>query len=197
MLNGQWLQLRRAVTVECKDLKLDCGLEMISSLFMRFIKLIIHNPFKHFGDYGNDWDRSVIFFMLVWFSSVECLNLAYIVRFPLFYCWCHWWHQGEGGFFFFFFQLFASSVGFCISSSYSHFLSQIPSLSDSKYRKKCVFLANLNVNWRILGVKQPLHFTYFWDMMHSQSLVVLNTLNILAHRDNPQLDVVPVNSGRF
>lgn len=132
--------------------------------------------------------------MLISFSSVECLNLAYIVRFPLFYCWCHWWHQGKGDFFF---QLFASSVGVFISSSYSHFLSQIPSSSDSKYRKKCVFLANLNVNWNILGVKQLLSFTYFWDMMHSWSLVVLNTLNISTHRDDPQLDVVTVNSERF
>ena len=44
---------------------------------------------------------------------------------------------------------------------------------------------------------QLLSFTYFWDMMHSRSLEVLNTLNISAHRDDPQLDVVTVNSERF
>ena len=30
----------------------------------------------------------------------------------------------------------------------------------------------------------------FWEMMHSQRLMVLNTLNFSAHRGDPQFDVV-------
>ena len=79
--------------------------------------------------------------MLVLFSLVEHLKFGIDHKVSTILLLMSLMTSGEGRFFFSSF-----SEGVFISSSYSHFLSKIPSSSDSKFRKKCVFLAYLNVN---------------------------------------------------
>lgn len=49
-----------------------------------------------------------------------------------------------------FFLFFVFSVGFCISSSSSCFLTKAPRSGDFNKEKKCVFVTNFNLNQNII-----------------------------------------------
>ena len=95
---------------------------------------------------------------------------------------------GAGGWIIVFFSFFVSFVGFFTSSSLAVSCPRFQGQVTLNKEKKVYLWTNF---------EKKLGFIYFLDMMHSQSLMVLNTLNISAHRGEPQLSVLTANSERF